>query len=98
MAAAVASLREQRERAGLPFEGFAVGGGISLYVGTPAWEVPDWIVTGPPEAIAERVGELGATGVTHVQVRPHSRTCDELIDQITAFGAEVAPLLAGTSN
>jgi len=34
-------------------------------------------------------------GVDHVQVRPRSRTLDELLDQMDAFGSEVAPLLNG---
>jgi probable F420-dependent oxidoreductase len=93
MGAAISSLREERERAGLVFDGFAVGGGVSFYVGAPSWEVPDWIVTGPPDAISDRIAELGAIGVTHVQVRPQSRTCDEFVDQIAAFGSEIAPLL-----
>jgi hypothetical protein len=33
--------------------------------------------------------------VQHCGVRFRSRSCDELVDQIRAFGAEVAPLVNG---
>ena len=36
---------------------------------------------------------LGALGVSHLQVRLMARSCDELCDQIAAFGAEVGPHL-----
>jgi hypothetical protein len=95
MAAAIDSLREHRERAGRSMDGFAVGGGLSLYVGTPGWDVPEWVATGAPEQLAERVGELAAAGITHLQVRPPSRTMDEYIEQLESFGSQVVPLLDG---
>jgi hypothetical protein len=33
-------------------------------------------------------------GASHVQVRFKARSCSELLDQIRAFGDDVAPLLA----
>lgn len=64
-----------------------------LYVGTPSWDVAAGTVRGKPEEIASSLREFAAMGVNHLQVRFQSRTCDELLDQMAAFGAEVAPLL-----
>ena len=36
-------------------------------------------------------------GVSHVQVRFKARSCEELVDQLGAFGAEVGPRLAAAS-
>ena len=64
-----------------------------LYVGTPTWDVGSRTIAGPPEVLAERINELGAMGVSHVQVRFRSRDLEEQVDQMAAFGAEVGPLL-----
>jgi probable F420-dependent oxidoreductase len=66
-----------------------------LHVGTPTRELPPGTITGSPRAIADNLNELAALGVSHVQLRFPSRSVDELVDQMTAFGAEVAPLLPG---
>ena len=65
-----------------------------LYVGDPDWEVGDWCVSGPPDRLAEVLRGYGEMGVDHVQIRFRNRSLDELLDQMDAFGAEVAPLLA----
>jgi probable F420-dependent oxidoreductase len=89
----IALLRQVREEAG--------GGPIDigaitewLYVGTPSWEVRRPCVAGSPTELAESLGELVAMGVGHLQVRFPSRSVTELVEQIEAFGTEVAPLLA----
>ncbi|MEU9452026.1 LLM class F420-dependent oxidoreductase [Streptomyces sp. NPDC048277] len=64
-----------------------------LYVGTPGWEVGRRTLSGPPDALAESLRAYGAMGVHQIQVRFRSRSRTELVDQITAFGASVAPLL-----
>ncbi|MFI5676687.1 LLM class F420-dependent oxidoreductase [Streptomyces cellulosae] len=64
-----------------------------LYVGAPAWDVGRRTLTGPPDALAESLRAYRAMGVDQLQVRFRSRDRAELTDQITAFGAEVAPLL-----
>jgi probable F420-dependent oxidoreductase len=64
-----------------------------VYVGEPTWEIPKYSVAGTPERIAESFNELGAIGVSHLQLRFASRSAAEQCDQIAAFGAEVAPLL-----
>lgn len=64
-----------------------------MYVGTPTWDVGAHVTSGSPDRLAESLLELGAMGVSHVQVRFAARSADEMVDQITAFGAEVGPLL-----
>jgi alkanesulfonate monooxygenase SsuD/methylene tetrahydromethanopterin reductase-like flavin-dependent oxidoreductase (luciferase family) len=92
MRTAIATLRQLREAAGR--EGpFAIGGGVNLYVGQPSFEVPQWTVTGEPHKLAVAVRDLAALGVNHVAIRIPSRSCEEHIDQIAAFGRDVAPLV-----
>jgi probable F420-dependent oxidoreductase len=93
MEQAIVLLRETREQAGRADTPFAVGGGFSFYVGEPGWDVPEWTVRGEPEKLAEQIAGLAAMGVTHVQVRPPSRSVDELVEQVDAFGQQVAPLV-----
>jgi probable F420-dependent oxidoreductase len=63
------------------------------YVGDPDWDVPPHTITGSAEKVAESMNEFGAMGVNHLQIRPASRSIDELCDQMEAFGTEVGPLL-----
>jgi probable F420-dependent oxidoreductase len=97
--AQLAFIRDERRRhhgADLPIE---IGGTSPwLYVGTPGFDVGENACTGSPAAIAENLRALGALGVQHVSVRFRSRSCEELLDQIAAFGAEVAPLLDGAGS
>jgi probable F420-dependent oxidoreductase len=64
-----------------------------LYVGEPDWDVGERTLSGKPEHIAQTLREFGDMGVNHLQVRFRNRTLQELLDQIDAFGSEVAPLL-----
>jgi probable F420-dependent oxidoreductase len=64
-----------------------------LYIGKPTWTVGEKCISGPADLIADGLREFGAMGVTHLQVRFRSRSLDELLDQMTAFGAQVGPLL-----
>ncbi len=66
-----------------------------MYVGRPAFDVPAGTRTGSGEALAAPLRALRALGVGHVGVRFRTRSCDELLDQIAAFAAEVAPHLNG---
>lgn len=86
-------LRRLREEAGAT--GPLTVGAITepLYVGTPGWDVGRRTLSGTPESLAESLRAYGAMGVDQIQVRFRSRGRTELIDQITAFGAEVAPHL-----
>lgn len=64
-----------------------------IYVGEPAWDLNRPAVTGSPEQIAEAMKVWSDLGVNHLQVRFPSRSLDELVDQVTAFGTTVGPLL-----
>jgi probable F420-dependent oxidoreductase len=66
-----------------------------LYVGRPAWDVPAGTRTGDGAELAAALRDVRALGVDHVGVRFRSRSCDELVDQIAAFGRDVVPLLEG---
>jgi probable F420-dependent oxidoreductase len=66
-----------------------------IYVGDPGWDLGRKAVTGSPEQIAQSLRTWLDVGVNHLQVRFPSRSADELIDQVTAFGTDVGPLLNG---
>jgi len=92
--AAIATIREHRRNAlgaNVPIE----IGTMSewLYVGTPSFDVGANARTGKPEEIAAHLRGLKEIGVHHFGVRFRARSADELIDQIEAFGRDVAPLL-----
>ncbi|MFD5948226.1 TIGR03619 family F420-dependent LLM class oxidoreductase [Streptomyces collinus] len=89
----IARIRELREKAGArgPFTVGAIA--EPLYVGTPRWEVGRRTRTGGPQELAESLRAYRAMGVHQIQVRFRSRSRSELTDQISAFGAEVAPEL-----
>jgi probable F420-dependent oxidoreductase len=65
-----------------------------LYVGEPSWDLARPAVTGSAAQIAESLRAWAAVGVNHLQVRFASRSAAELIDQVTAFGTTVGPLLS----
>lgn len=93
MEAAIDYIREQRRevRGDDPIE---IGmNSPFLYVGEPSFDVPAGTLTGDPEAMAAQLRKRKHIGVSHMGVRFRSRSCDELIDQIEAFGAQVGPLL-----
>jgi probable F420-dependent oxidoreductase len=82
-----------RSRGGAPID---IGANAEpLYVGEPRWDVGPRTLRGAPARLAERLRELRALGVSHVQLRFRSRALAELLDQMEAFHAEVAPLLQG---
>lgn len=90
----VAELRRLREEFGRADEPLDIGAITeALYVGTPGWDVGDRTLAGPPERIAEELRWYGDQGAHQLQVRFRSRELTELIDQIDAFAADVAPLL-----
>src|SRR3954466_13093716 len=65
-----------------------------IHVGEPSWDVNRKCVSGSPEQIADNLAQWAKVGVNHLQVRFPSRGVEELIDQVTAFGTEVGPLLS----
>lgn len=92
MEAAIRELARMREEAGRSDLPFSINGMGRYYVGEPGWDVGP-CVSGKPEALAEAVAAQASIGITHVQVRFPARSADELVDQISAFGSEVIPLL-----
>lgn len=56
-------------------------------------ELPRGAIAGTSEQVAESINELGALGVSHVQLRFVSRNARELSEQIEQFGSDVGPLL-----
>jgi alkanesulfonate monooxygenase SsuD/methylene tetrahydromethanopterin reductase-like flavin-dependent oxidoreductase (luciferase family) len=64
-----------------------------IYVGEPTWDLGRPAVTGSPEQIAEALRAWTSLGVNHLQVRFPSRSVGELVEQVTAFGTTVGPLL-----
>ncbi len=93
MRAAIDWLRSEREQAlGPDAEPLDLGGfSEPIFIGDPDWDVGEWTATGSPDAVAERLRRYRALGISHLQVRFPSRSCDELVEQITRFGAEVWP-------
>ena len=92
MASAIDFLHRRRAEKGRTGP-FAVGGfAMPMYVGTPTWELGETSVSGSADELAARVREWASVGSTHLQVRLRSRSADELVDQIEAFGSEVIPL------
>jgi alkanesulfonate monooxygenase SsuD/methylene tetrahydromethanopterin reductase-like flavin-dependent oxidoreductase (luciferase family) len=91
--AQIARIRRLREEAGV--EGAFTVGAITepLYVGRAGWEVGRRTLTGAPEEVAASLRAYRAMGVDQIQVRFRSRSRAELVEQIIAFGAEVAPRL-----
>jgi alkanesulfonate monooxygenase SsuD/methylene tetrahydromethanopterin reductase-like flavin-dependent oxidoreductase (luciferase family) len=65
-----------------------------IYVGEPSWDLGRPAITGSPEQIAEAMKVWSDMGVNHLQVRFPSRSVNELVDQVTAFGTTVGPLLS----
>ncbi|MEU6976014.1 MULTISPECIES: LLM class F420-dependent oxidoreductase [unclassified Streptomyces] len=89
----IARLRRLREEAGV--EAPLTVGAIAepLYVGQPDWDTGRRTLTGKPQALAESLRAYGEMGVDQIQVRFRCRSRAELIDQMGAFAAEVAPHL-----
>ncbi|MET9651548.1 TIGR03619 family F420-dependent LLM class oxidoreductase [Streptomyces sp. NPDC006460] len=65
-----------------------------LYVGEAGWEVGRRTLTGKAQDIAASLRAYGEMGVHQIQVRFRSRSRTELVDQMAAFAAEVAPHLS----
>ena len=86
----IASVRGQAERGG-PFAVNAIP--PALYVGEPGWDVGRRALTGKPERLAEALRGYGALGVTHLQLRPRSRSPQEYLDQLEAVATDVLPLV-----
>lgn len=94
----IARLRELRARAARHDPACAEPAEIGaiaepLYVGEPGWEVGRRTLAGRPDRLAESLRAYAAMGVDQIQVRFRCRGRAELIDQMAAFAADVAPHL-----
>ncbi|MFG3498026.1 TIGR03619 family F420-dependent LLM class oxidoreductase [Streptomyces sp. NPDC047928] len=89
----IATVRRLREAAGIDTP--LVVGAITepLYVGAAGWDVGRPTLRGAPDALADSLRAYAAMGVDQIQVRFRSRSRTELIDQMAAFAADVAPHL-----
>jgi probable F420-dependent oxidoreductase len=91
----VSELRRMRDefRDGAPLD----IGGISagLHVGPPLSgpELPPGTVAGSADRVAEYLRPFREAGVGQIQVRFPAQSVEELVDQIAAFGSDVAPLV-----
>lgn len=91
--AAIAFIAETRAEAGLP-EAFDIGVNAGpVFVGEPQHPVPDYTITGSPEAIAQRLSKLTGRGINQLQFQFQGVDAAQMCDQIERFGAEVVPLL-----
>jgi len=93
----LATLRELRAeyRGGAPLDIGSIA--YPMYLGTPPAdnELPPGTVQGTADALAEHLRPYREAGCGQVQVRFPAHSVEELCDQITAFGAEVGPLVNG---
>jgi probable F420-dependent oxidoreductase len=67
-----------------------------LYVGEPAWDTGGYTLTGSPERLADSLLEARDFGCNVLFLHFRSRDRHELVDQLAAFGRDVAPLLNAT--
>lgn len=64
-----------------------------LYVGHPPFDCGPNALTGGGQELAATLRQRKKLGVSHMGVRFRSRSCSELVEQIEAFGRDVAPHL-----
>lgn len=89
----IAKLHALRAEAGR-HDAFDVGALVGpVYVGDPSWDLGGPALTGSPDKLAHVLGKLADLGVGQAQIRLRSRSVDEFVDQIAAFGADVLPQL-----
>jgi probable F420-dependent oxidoreductase len=96
-AAAVARLRALRDelRPGYPIDVGSLCEPLHVGPPPPGLDLPRGTVSGAPERLAEHLAGYAEAGAGQVQVRFLSRSADELVDQVTAFGEQVAPMVSG---
>ena len=93
MKEAIAFVRQHRERA-RPGDPIEIGMNAPwFYVGKAPLELGPNSRCGSGEELAAVLREMKSLGVQHCGVRFRSRSCDELVEQVEAFAAEVGPLV-----
>jgi probable F420-dependent oxidoreductase len=86
-------LTDERESVGESMDDFAVGWGVTCRLDGTSPSARAEVLQGAAQVI-DHVGQLEAAGVTHVQVRVPSGSCDELVEQLERFSTEVVPAFA----
>jgi len=91
----IARLRELRAelRGSAPLDIGTIVEPIFLTGHGAPWDLPNYVISGEATEVATSLRELTAMGVNHLQVRFMARSVEEFCTQVTAFGAEVGPLL-----
>lgn len=93
MRAGIARIRELRSAAGMP-DAFDMGTNVEpIHIGSPAFDVSEWTLTGGPDQIAEGLAKYLKLDVNQWQLRFLGQSSAEVADQIERFGSEVWPLL-----
>jgi alkanesulfonate monooxygenase SsuD/methylene tetrahydromethanopterin reductase-like flavin-dependent oxidoreductase (luciferase family) len=89
----IGTIRQAAEEAGRGDTRFDIGfhGGI-IYLGQPP-EGTQATLTGSPQEVADHLRRAAEAGANVLHLRFANRSKEELLDQMAAFGAEVAPLL-----
>jgi len=91
--AAIALIREERNKAGLP-DRFDMGVNCEpVHLGERREGMAEWTLTGTAEQVAERLRRYHAIGINQLQVRFVADSVGEYCEQVERFGREVAPLL-----
>ena len=91
MRAAIEFIRTERQAAGLP-DRFDMGVNCEpVHIGTPAFELPTWSLSGSAAEVAEGLRKYRRLDVNQWQLRFLGRSASEVCDQIERFGAEVWP-------
>jgi alkanesulfonate monooxygenase SsuD/methylene tetrahydromethanopterin reductase-like flavin-dependent oxidoreductase (luciferase family) len=91
MASAIDELKRRRDLCGRLDLSFAINERATVYVGEPRFLVPDGVLVGPPDKLADALARFTSLGVTHVHVRFASRTAAEHLEQVERFAREVMP-------
>ena len=65
----------------------------TIHVGEPDFDIGPYSVSGSADKLVDSFNQLGAMGVSHLQLRFASRSAAELCDQVAAWGADVGPHL-----
>jgi probable F420-dependent oxidoreductase len=91
----VASLLRQREAAvgDQPIDIGALTEIVHVGDAPDGLDLGPWSLSGAPDQVAEGLRRWGEMGAHHLQIRFRSRSREELLDQMAAFGRDVGPLL-----
>jgi probable F420-dependent oxidoreductase len=83
------------EEAGRGDQSFDIGYMSGIYVGDLPFDPARPTLAGKPDEIAESLRRATAAGANVLHVRFANRSRSELLDQMEAFGRDVAPLVTG---